>query len=144
MAGQPVNFGTMAHDHEVYMILTDTAMELRDADAIRRYAPELEKVAARDDHRLYQAIAQRALGVAHRLAGEGEAAESGLSAALALFTRLGARWQIGRTQLELGELYSAHAAVKARGYYSQALGAFEELGAAPDMERAQLALSSLG
>ena len=144
MAGQPVNFGTMAHDHEVYMILTDTAAELRDADAIRHYAPELERLAARDDHRLYLAIAQRALGVAHRLAGEQEAAENRLDAALALFTRLDARWQTARTQFELGELYSARAAVKAREYYSQALGAFEELGAAPDMERTQLALSSPG
>ncbi len=144
MAGQPVNFGTMAHDHEIFMILTDTAAELRDADAIRQYAPELERVAARDDHRLYLAIAQRALGVAHRLAGDHAAAESRLGAALALFTRLGARWQIGRTQLELGELYVEQSAVKAREFYSQALGSFEELRAAPDMERARLVLSSLG
>ena len=144
MAGQPVNFGTMAHDHEIYMILTDTAAELRDADAIRQYAPELERVAARDDHRLYLAIAQRALGVAHRLAGEHDAAESRLGAALTLFTRLGARWQIGRTQLELGELYAELSTARAREYYSQALGSFEELRAAPDIERTRVVLSSLG
>ena len=144
MAGQPVNFGTMAHDHEVYMILTDTAVELRDADAIRRYAPELERVAERDNHRLYLAIAHRALGVGHRLAGDREAAEARLGEALRLFTRLGARWQIGRTQFEFGELHRAHSFIKAREYYSQALDSFDELKAVPDLERTGVALSSLG
>lgn len=143
-AGQPVNFGTMAHDHEVYMILTDTAVELRDTDALRMYAPQLEKIAGRDNHRLYLAIAQRALGVGHRLAGERDAAETRLGDALTLFTKLGARWQIGRTQFELGELYLTYSSAKAREYYSQALGSFEELKAAPDIERARAALSSLG
>jgi tetratricopeptide (TPR) repeat protein len=142
-AGQPVNFGTMAHDHEVYMILTDTAVELRDADAIHQYAPELERVAARDDHSLYLAIAQRALGVGHRLAEEREAAETRLGQALSLFTGLGARWQMGRTLYELGELYLAQSKEKAREYYSQALGSFEEIQAAPDMERTRATLDSL-
>jgi len=143
-AGQPVNFGTMAHDHEVYMILTDTALELRDADALRTYAPELERLAGRDSHRLYLGIAHRALGVGHRLAGEREAAETRLGEALRFFTQLGARWQIGRTQFEMGELQLAHSRIKAREYYSQALGSFEELQAKPDIERARLALNSLG
>ena len=69
-AGQPVNFGTMAHDHDIYMTLADTAVELRDADALRKYARPLETLAGRDNHRLYLAIAHRALGVEHRLAGE--------------------------------------------------------------------------
>ena len=144
MAGQPVNFGTMAHDHEIFMILTDTAVELRDADAIRQYAPELERLAARDDHRLYLAIAQRALGAAHRLAGDHEAAESRLGAALTLFTQLDARWQIARTQFEFGELYFNHSPAQAREYYTQALSSFEELRAAPDIERTRVVLNSLG
>jgi tetratricopeptide (TPR) repeat protein len=142
-AGQPVNFGTMAHDHEIYMILTDTAVELRDADALRKYAPQLERVAERDNHSLYLAIAQRALGVGHRLAGERDAAETQLGDALRLFTQLGARWQIGRTLYELGELYLAQSKEKAREYYSQALGAFEEIQAAPNMERTRIVLDSL-
>src|SRR5687768_8574266 len=119
----------MAHDHEVYMILTDTAVELRDADAIRKYAPELERLAARDDHRLYLAIAQRALGEAHRVSGENAAADNYFKEALGLFTKLGARWQIGRTLYKLGELYLAQSKEKAREYYSQALRAFEEIRA---------------
>lgn len=143
-SGQPVNFGTMAHDHEVYMILTDTAVELRDADALRKYAPELERVAARDGHRLYLAIAQRALGVSHRLAGEREAAETLLGEALRLFSQIGAQWQTGRTQFELGELHLAGSPAMAREYYLQALGSFEELRAAPDLERTRVVLNSLG
>jgi hypothetical protein len=95
-AGQPVNFGTMAHDHEIYMTLTDTAVELRDADALRKYVPHLERLAGRDNHRLYLAIAHRARGVERRLAGEHIEAESSLKQALGLFSKLGARWQIGR------------------------------------------------
>jgi tetratricopeptide (TPR) repeat protein len=134
----------MAHDHEIYMILADTAMELRDADALRKHAPDLEKLASRDNHRLYLAIAHRALGVGHRLAGEHAAAETRLRQALGLFTKLGARWQIGRTLFELGELNLTLSSTKAREYYSQALGAFEEIHAAPNAERTRIALNSLG
>jgi tetratricopeptide (TPR) repeat protein len=142
-AGQPVNFGTMAHDHEIYMTLADTAAELRDVEALRNYAPALETLATRDNHRLYLAIAQRASGVEHRLAGEWTEAENQLRQALGLFTRIGARWQIGRTLFELGELHSAQSHEKAREYYSQALGAFEEIQATPNAQRTRAALSSL-
>ena len=125
------------------MILTDTAVELRDAEALRKYAPQLERIAERDNHRLYLAIAQRALGVGHRLAGEHAAAETRLGEALALFTQLGTRWQIGRTLFELGELHLAHAPAKAREYYSQSLGAFEEIQAVPNIGRTRAALDSL-
>ena len=142
-SGQPVNFGTMAHDHEIYMTLADTAMELRDLDALRRYAPALEALASRDDHRLYLAIAHRALGVERWLAGEHEEAEERLRQALGLFTKVGARWQIGRTLLELGENHLTRSRERAREYYSQALGAFEEMQAILHAERTRLALSSL-
>ena len=133
----------MAHDHEIYMVLADTAVELRDADALRKYAHPLETLASRDNHRLYLAIAHRALGVEHRLAGEHAPAEARLRQALELFTRLGTRWQIGRTLFELGELNLPHSPTKAREYYSQALGSFEEIQAAPNVERTRVALSSL-
>ena len=142
-SGQPVNFGTMAHDHEIYMTLADTAMELRDRDALQKYAPALETLARRDDHRLYLAIAHRALGVGHRLAGKHEEADEHLRQALGLFTRVGARWQIGRTLFELGENHLTRSHEKAREYYSQALGAFEEMQAIPHAERTRLALGSL-
>jgi hypothetical protein len=134
----------MAHDHEIYMTLADTAVELRDVDALRKYAPHLQKLASRDNHRLYLAIAHRALGVEHRLAGEHAPAETRLKEALGLFIKLGARWQIGRTLFELGELNLTRSNAKAREYYSQALGSFEEIQAAPNAERTRIALKSLG
>ena len=106
----------MAHDHEIYMILADTAVELRDVDALRKYAQPLETLASRDNHRLYLAIAHRAIGVEHRLAGEHAPAEARLRQALELFTKVGARWQIGRTLFELGELNLIHSRPKAREY----------------------------
>lgn len=142
-AGQPVNFGTMAHDHEIYMILTDIAVEMRDADALRKYAHPLEKLADRDNHRLYLAIAHRALGVADRLAGEHAEAENRLKQALGLCTKLGARWQIGRTLFELGELNLNQSNTKAREFYSQALGSFEEIQAEPYTEKTRQALNLL-
>jgi tetratricopeptide (TPR) repeat protein len=134
----------MAHDHEIYMTLVDTAAELRDVDALRKYSPQLQKLASRDNHRLYLAIAYRALGVGHRLAGEHTEAENHLKQALGLFTKLGTRWQIGRTLFELGELNLAHSRMKAREYYSQALGSFEEIQAAPNAERTRVALNKVG
>lgn len=104
LAGQPVKRGTMAHDHDVHMVLTDSAMQLRDVDALRRYAPRLEELARRDDHRLYLAIAHRAWGVAHRLAGEHAQATTRLNQALELFVELETRWQIGRTRAALTTL----------------------------------------
>lgn len=144
-AGQPVNFGTMAHDHEIYMTLADTAAELRDADALRKYAPHLETLASRDNHPLYLAIAHRALGVGYQLAGEHAAAETRLRQALELFTQLGARWQMGRTLFELGELSleGSEKATKAREYFAQALGSFEEIQATPNAERTRAALNAL-
>ena len=126
------------------MALADTAVELRDAEALRNYAHPLETLASRDNHRLYLAIAHRALGVEHWLAGERAPAETRLRQALELFTKVGARWQIGRTLFELGELNLTHSRPKAREHFSQALGAFEEIQAKPNAERTRMALNSLG
>ena len=125
------------------MILADTAVELRDRDALRKYAPILEQLAGRDNHRLYLAIAHRATGVWHRLAGEHIEAEHYLKEALAICTKLGTRWQIGRTLFELGELHLRRSQEKAREYYSQALAAFEEIQAAPYAERTRLVLNEV-
>jgi tetratricopeptide (TPR) repeat protein len=144
-AGQPVNAGTMAHDHDVYMTLADTAMQQRDAAALRQYTPRLEELAVRDGHKLYLPIAHRAWGVAHRLAGEHAKAEERLKKALELFSELDTRWQIGRTLAEMGELAQARSnAAAAREYFSQALVVFEALMALPDVERTQAALKAVG
>ncbi len=142
LPGQPVQRGTMAHEHDVYAMLADAAAAQRDLDGLQQYAPLLEELAARDGHRLYQAVAHRAWGVAARLAGDYAEAGKRLNLALESFQQLGARWQVGRTLAELGELELARSqAVAAREHFTQALAAFEELRAAPDAARVSAALA---
>ena len=58
---------------------------------------------------------------------------------------LDTRWQIGRTLLALGELAAArHNTDEARSLFTRALSAFEEMRAAPDVNRARAALALLG
>ena len=143
--GQPVKRGTMAHDHHLYMLLADSAAQQRDAAGLREYAPRLEELALRDNHRLYLGIAHRAWGVAHRLAGEHAGAEARLDQALDLFEVLGTRWQVGRTLMEMGELDLAVGdRAVARDRFALALEAFESLQALPAAERAKAALDALG
>jgi tetratricopeptide (TPR) repeat protein len=136
--------GLLFHDNELYFMYVDLAVHQRDEVTLRQYAPLAEETAARDGHILYQASAHRAWGVLHRLQGEYATAEARLNQALELFEDLDTRWQIGRTLFELGELAQARSnPAGARSYFSRALAAFEEIGAAPDMVRTQAALGSL-
>ncbi len=135
----------MAHEHDMFMLLTDAAVELRDAAALGQYALQLEELATRDDHRLYQAIAQRGLGVAQRLEGYPPASEERLNRAMELFVELDARWQIGRTLCELAETkLSRSDPTGARHCYLRALKLFELMQAKPDIERTQTALEAIG
>jgi len=112
-----------------------------DEAALRQYAPQAEELAVRHGHVLYQAIAHRAWGVAHRLAGEYAASENRLNQALELFRGLDARWQIGRTLFELGQLAMDRASTaEARDFFTRALAAFEEMRAAPDVAHTRAAL----
>lgn len=116
----------------------------RDEAGIHQYAPRAEELAVRYGHSLYQAIAHRAWGVAHRLAGELADSESRLQLALGLFNGLNTRWQIGRTLHELGELAAMQAhTIEARDYFNRALAAFQDMRAAPDAARTQAALERL-
>jgi hypothetical protein len=132
------------NENEGYAMLADLAVQQRDEAGLRHYAPLIEEVARRDGHKLYQAIAHRAWGVAHRLAGEYDAATIRLNQALELFQALDTRWQIGRTLSELGKLADARAeTAAARDYFSRALAAFEDMKAAPDAARVRAALETL-
>ena len=131
-------------DHDLYAMLVDGAAQQRDPVGLQKYAALAEETAARIDHKLHLAIAQRARGVAHTLAGEYPQAEARFKQALDIFNAYPAPWQIGRTLFEMGEL--AHAQMKteqARDYFSHALSAFEELQAAPYAARARAALENL-
>ena len=133
----------MAHQHIVYMMLADSAAHAGDEAAIRRYAAPLEELAAKDDHRPYQAIAHRVWGVAHRLAGELAESEERLNQALDLFEALQTEWQWGRTLVELAELELARSNQPgACKYLSRALTVFEKLHAEPDLERTRQALQA--
>lgn len=134
----------MAHKHIVYMMLADSAAQLRDADALQRYSSLLEELALQDDHQPYLAVAHRACGVGHRLAGEYAESEARLNQALAIFQELETPWQTGRTFFEFAELALAQSdKASARDYFSRALTAFESMRARPDFERTQAALEVL-
>jgi tetratricopeptide (TPR) repeat protein len=132
-------------DHDIYAMLADTAALQGDLEALQRYAALAEQSAERYGHRLFQAIAQRAQGVAHRLAGEYGPAGVRLTKALGTFDELGARWQVGRTHVELGKLAQDQGdRAAAIEHYKQALTQFESQGALPDLARTQAALAELG
>ena len=136
--------GEWVGDHDLYALLADAAAQQCDEIALRRYAPLLEELALRYEHLLYQAIAHRAWGVAHRLAGETAASEQRLQQALEIFHTLGTRWQLGRTHFAWGELAATQGdGVAARHHFTQAQHAFEAMQAAPDLARTHQALALL-
>lgn len=132
----PVKWGSMPTDMDLYTQLVDMAAQERDEAMLRRYAARAEELAAQYKHKLYHAIAHRAWGVAHTLAGEYPDATKRLNQALKTFRSLKTRWQTGRTLYELGELSLAQGdTAKARDHFSGALALFEEMNAGPDVER---------
>ena len=132
-------------DHDLYAMLADAAARQGELPALQRYAPLAEEAAIRYDHRLYQAIAHRSYGLAHRLAGEYDQAQDRLQQALDIFTQHEARWQIGRTYFELGRLDQDRADGAASiGHFTNALVEFEKQGAVPDADRTRAALAELG
>ncbi|MBI3914856.1 MAG: response regulator transcription factor [Chloroflexi bacterium] len=136
--------GSHSGDLDLYALLVDATAQQRDEAALRKYAPLAEETATRIDHKLYTAIAHRAWGVAHCLAGEYADAEARLNLALEIFQELDARWQIGRTLFELGALARAQGnAAAARDYFSRALSAFEDMHAMPDAARTRKALEQV-
>ncbi|MBI5878155.1 MAG: LuxR family transcriptional regulator [Chloroflexi bacterium] len=142
---QVFNNGSWPGDHDLFATMADTAAQRADEPMLRRYAPLAEALAMRYGHVLYQAVAHRAWGVAHRLAGEYPSAETRFQQALALFQQLGTPWQTGRTLADLGDLERARGdAVRAHDYLSRALAGFEEVQALPDAARARAALEALG
>ncbi len=133
----------MAHEHIVYMMLTDSAAQASDPIAIRRYVPQLQALAERDGHQSYLAVAHRAWGVVHRLEGDYTEAEGRLSQALAVFEERGALWQIGRTLYEMAKLDLARSDLDAAfDHFSRAQAEFEAVGAKPDVERTRTAFET--
>jgi tetratricopeptide (TPR) repeat protein len=114
-------------------MLVDVAVQQRDETSLQKYAPLAEEFASRYNHKLYQAIAYRAWGVSHRLAGQFAEAEARLNQALETFQQMDTRWQIGRTLVELGETALSRVdTASAREHLIRALSTFEAIGALPD------------
>lgn len=131
-------------DHDVCAALADAAAVEEDEAALRRYAPMAEELALRHGHTLYQAVAHRAWGVAHRMAGEYAESAQRLSQALAIFQGLGTRWQLGRTLYELGQLAAIQLDREtARTYFTDALAHFEAMHTVPDSVRTRAGLAAL-
>ncbi len=128
----------------VYMMMTEAAAKAQDLGRLQLLAPKLEELATRDDHMAFLAVAHRAQGIAHRLAGEPVEAVARLNQAMDIFTELETGWQIGRTYFEMGEVALSMSDVgRAQGYFNQALASFEAMKAMPDIERTQAALGAL-
>ncbi len=133
-----------AGDHDVFAMLVDGAALQRDPVGLQKYVALAEETARRIDHKLHLAIALRAWGVAHTLAGEYPQAEARFKEALDIFSDYPAPWQIGRSLFEMGELARLQMKTEqARDYYSRALSTFEELHAAPYAGRVRHALENV-
>ncbi len=61
--GQPVSWGTMAHDHDMYMMLVELACEIEDRSTLEKYIPLLEELAERDGHQLQPGRPENVPGV---------------------------------------------------------------------------------
>lgn len=128
-------------EHTLLAQLADTAAELRNLDGLQEYAPRAEERALHYGHSLFLGIARRARGIERLLVGDHAPSEAYLRRALALFQKHGARWQIGRTQLALGDLALARSNIsEARDDYSSALAEFESLRAVRYIAQARNAL----
>jgi tetratricopeptide (TPR) repeat protein len=138
----PLKWGSMPTELELYVLLADAATEQRDESAIREFAPILQELATRNGHTLYEAVAHRAWGVAHTVAGEYTQAQARLEQSLTLLRAIETRWQIGRTLYELGDLASRQGDLpSAHTYFSDALVHYEDLGAVPYIERTRSRLA---
>lgn len=145
LSGQPVKRGTMAHEHIVHMMVVDSLAISEDGPGIAAHAPRLVELAERDGHQPYLAVAWRALGVAGRLKGEFAEAGDLLKAALDVFAERGTVWQKGRTLCELGKLELARGSTEqAEAFLTDALKAFEQIGAGPLLEQVRVELDKIG
>lgn len=131
-------------DHDMHVMLADLAASQQDLAGIQKYAPQAEVLAERYRHELYQAITNRAWGVAHWLAGDYALSEAKLTKALELFGKLNTRWQVGRTLFELGELArNRRDPVEAQRWFTEALSVFEAMNAQINATRTRAELEGL-
>jgi tetratricopeptide (TPR) repeat protein len=127
-----VRWGSAASDLDLYILYAEYAAQHNEPDLMAHALRALE-AAVSLGHPLYEAIARRALGAAHRRAGAWEEADSSLSQASAQFQAMPARWQAARTLVERAKLERDRGnTAQARAAADTALTEFTALGAARD------------
>lgn len=136
--------GIQVADWEILSLLVDAAARRRDLSALDKYADAADEAANRFNQKLHLGMVYRAKGVAHYLRGEFVESKEQFDLSLALFLELGARWQAGQTQFEMGTLAAEQEDhVVARSNWTAALENFEAMGALPDVTRTKDRLASL-
>jgi ATP/maltotriose-dependent transcriptional regulator MalT len=130
-----MRFGAGASDLDLYILYVELALR-RDGPDLLAHARRALEGAVSLGHPLYQAIARRALGAAHRRAGAWAQAGDCLSQALAQFQAVPARWQAARTLVERAKLEQDQGNMaQERTATELALSEFVALGAAPDADQ---------
>jgi tetratricopeptide (TPR) repeat protein len=136
--------GIQVADWEILTLLVDAAAGRRDLDALEKYADAAYEAANRFNQKLHLGMVYRALGVAHCITGELVESKERFELSLDMFEELGARWQTGETQYELGVLATEkNDHHEARKRWAAALENFEAMGALPDVNRTKDRLASL-
>jgi hypothetical protein len=132
----PTRWGSVANQHDVLTMLAEAAARAEDRAALEEFAAPAAELAHRYGHRLYAAIADRALGVLARIQGRSDDARRLLQTALRSFDDLGTRWQVGRTQGEMAVLeHELGKPDEARVWMDLALASLETMQAEPDRQR---------
>jgi tetratricopeptide (TPR) repeat protein len=136
-------YGSAASDLDLYILYAEFSALHNEPD-LKAHALRALEAAVSLGHPLYEAIARRALGTAHRRAGAWEEADSYLSQALAQFQAVPARWQAARTLVERAKLEQDRGnTAQARTAADLALSEFRALGAARDAANIAEALRHL-
>ncbi len=131
-------------DHEILVMMADTAAIQRDQEALAITAERANSISRKLGHRLYHAISLRALGTLDWLKGNYAEAGPYFFEALEIFEKLETRWQAGRTCSDLAGLFAAQGSKReAAEYYRRAIGEFEAMRAKPSVERAKEALAGI-
>ena len=109
-----------------------------------RLGDEILRMARASGARYHVAGICQAMGAHLRATGRHDEAEALLLEAQDLFRDMDCPWQLGRTQRELALLRRAQGREReASDLLREALGRFEALGAAPDIERTRALLSAV-
>lgn len=128
-------------DHEIVVMMADTAAVQRDLDALTGTAAQAEGISRQLGHQLYHAVSLRALGIGEWLRGNHPRGGAHLLEALEIFQKLEAHWQTGRTLYDHAEMLAGQGRVSEAGaYYQRAVGEFERMQAQPFVDRARAAL----